>query len=150
MQQFLIGTSCIQRKCLSRADITFCVMTTNALVTFVFSFSRQVIENVENAQVKQKNTFAKRQAKGVKVFQLKTGDLVLRREMRNINRKGDQMKSKWIGPYRYYTSCSIKTILCSILDDHFFFSKFSVDQGTGPHIPDHALHYTYNHHVFTT
>ena len=76
-----------------------------------FSIQRQVLDNVERAQERQRDTFAKRQLKGVKVFHLQVGDVVLRREMRNVGRKGDQMKSKWIGPYKYVHREHIFSIL---------------------------------------
>jgi hypothetical protein len=57
--------------------------------------------NIEKAQAKQKNNFAKRKNKGVRVFQLSLGDLVLRKVMKNISRKGGKLDALWNGPYRY-------------------------------------------------
>lgn len=59
----------------------------------------QVLQNIEAAQKHQKAEFAKRKKKGVKVFDLKVGDTVLRRNMRPLSRKGGQMETKWSGPY---------------------------------------------------
>jgi hypothetical protein len=47
--------------------------------------------NIEKAQAKQKNNFAKRKNKGVRVSQLSLGDLVLRKVMKNISRKGGKL-----------------------------------------------------------
>ena len=60
----------------------------------------QVLENVEAAQEKQKTEYARKKNKGVKVFDLKVGNKVLRRNMRPLSRKGGQMEKKWLGPYR--------------------------------------------------
>jgi len=44
--------------------------------------------------------YAKRKAKGVKTFKLDIGDQVLRKNMKNIGRKGGAIESRWTGPYR--------------------------------------------------
>jgi hypothetical protein len=66
----------------------------------------QVQANVKKAQEKQKKEYAKRKDKGVKVFQHKVGDLVLRKSMRNIGRKGGKLEALWTGPYRYCIFCA--------------------------------------------
>ena len=60
----------------------------------------KVLMNIEKAQERQVKQFEKRKNKGVKVFELTRGDLVLRRDMKNVGRKGDRMAPKWTGPYR--------------------------------------------------
>ena len=84
-----------------------CEATEEDYETFVESMSQstqqlhtQVLSNIEKAQRCQVEEFQKRVAKGKKVFALKPGDLVLRRCMKNIGRKGDQMAPKWLGPYK--------------------------------------------------
>ena len=67
----------------------------------------QVVENVERAQQWQVVQYEKRKAKGCKVFKFKAGDLVLKRDMRNVGRKGDRMAPKWTGPFRYKLSLQI-------------------------------------------
>lgn len=52
------------------------------------------------AQEKQEKTYKKRMGNGVKVFDLKEGDTVYRRIMKNISRKGGKMEHKWSGPFR--------------------------------------------------
>lgn len=61
----------------------------------------QVQANVEKAQARQKKDFASRKNKGVKVFKLSVGDLVLRKVMKNISRKGGKLDALWTGPYKY-------------------------------------------------
>ena len=51
------------------------------------------------AQTQMKDVYAKRVNKGVKTFDLSPGDLVLKKNMKNIARKGGQMDVKWTGPY---------------------------------------------------
>ena len=58
-----------------------------------------MLDNVDAAQDKQKKEYARRKGKGVKVYDLKVGQPVLRRNMRNVGRKGGKMDVKWIGPY---------------------------------------------------
>ncbi|XP_028404805.1 probable protein phosphatase DDB_G0282105 [Dendronephthya gigantea] len=60
----------------------------------------QVLSNIEVAQQKQKMQYQKRKTKGVKSFDLKVGDTVYKRQMKNISRKGGKMEPCWIGPYR--------------------------------------------------
>ena len=62
----------------------------------------QVKENQDRAHKKQQEVYAKRKAKGVKTFSLQVGDLVLRRNMKNVGRKGGAMESYWTGPYRLW------------------------------------------------
>lgn len=62
-------------------------------------FDIQVLKNVEEAQKKQKEDYSRRKAKGVKVFNLKVGDIVLRRNMRNLSRRGGKMEPRWLGPF---------------------------------------------------
>ena len=59
-----------------------------------------MLKNVEEAQEKQKRQHLKKAAKGVKVFNLQEGDLILKKQMKNLARKGDQMAHKWTGPYK--------------------------------------------------
>jgi len=66
-----------------------------------YNFKLKVQSNVKKAQEKQKKDFAKKKAKGVKVFQHSVGDLVLRKVMKNISRKGGKLDALWTGPYRY-------------------------------------------------
>ena len=58
-------------------------------------------ENQDKAQDKQKEAYAKRKSKGVKTFDLKVGDQVLKKNMRNLQRKGGATEPLWAGPYRY-------------------------------------------------
>ena len=67
-------------------------------VELLFIIKVQV--NVKKAQDKQKKDFAKKKAKGVKVFEHSVGDLVLRKVMKNISRKGGKLDALWTGPYR--------------------------------------------------
>ncbi|XP_013421003.1 uncharacterized protein LOC106181222 [Lingula anatina] len=60
----------------------------------------KVDENVEKAKTRQREMYAKRKAKVVKTFQLKVGDAVLKRQMKNVGRKGGKLESFWIGPYK--------------------------------------------------
>ena len=46
---------------------------------------------MKKAQDKQKKDFAKKKAKGVKVFEHSVGDLVLCKVMKNISRKGGKL-----------------------------------------------------------
>ena len=48
----------------------------------------QIAENIAAAQAKQKRAFDHKMAKGVKAFTFKEGDLVLRRNMVKLGRKG--------------------------------------------------------------
>ena len=57
----------------------------------------QVLDNVDTAQDKKKE-YARRRRKGVKVYELKVGQPVLRRNMGNVRRKGGKMDVKCIGP----------------------------------------------------
>ena len=59
----------------------------------------KVLEHVNIEQVKQKTQYEKKKSSGVRVFNLKTGDRVLKKNMKNIDRKGGKMKAKWLGPY---------------------------------------------------
>ncbi|KAI0218016.1 hypothetical protein LSAT2_030252, partial [Lamellibrachia satsuma] len=59
----------------------------------------QVLANVQVAQERQTKEYARRQTKGVKVFDFKVDDMVLRRNMKNVGRKGGKLESQWIGPY---------------------------------------------------
>lgn len=59
-----------------------------------------VLQNVQQAQEKQKRQHQKRTEKGVKVLELEEGILVLKKQMKNVARKGDQMAHKWTGPYK--------------------------------------------------
>ena len=54
---------------------------------------------MEEAQRKQKEYHARRKEKGIKVYDLKVGDEVLRRNMKNLSRKGGKMENRWLGPY---------------------------------------------------
>ena len=47
----------------------------------------------------RKKRYEKRKAKGVKMFQIKVGDTVYKRQMKNVSRKGGKMESGWMGPY---------------------------------------------------
>ncbi|CAB3999210.1 Gypsy retrotransposon integrase 1 [Paramuricea clavata] len=60
----------------------------------------QVQKNVKIAQDKQKKQYQKRKAKGLKTFVIKVGDIVYKRQMKNISRKGGKMEPGWTGPYR--------------------------------------------------
>ncbi|CAB4012121.1 Hypothetical predicted protein [Paramuricea clavata] len=61
---------------------------------------QQVLSNVELAQEKQKIQYEKRKAKGVKTFEIKVGDTVYKRQMKNVSRKGGKMEPGWMCPYR--------------------------------------------------
>jgi hypothetical protein len=37
----------------------------------------------------------------VKMFVIKVGDTVFKKQMKNLSRKGGKMEPTWIGPYRY-------------------------------------------------
>ena len=39
-------------------------------------------------------------AKGVKTFSLSVGDMVMRKEMRNLGRKGGKLNPLWKGPFK--------------------------------------------------
>ena len=74
-----------------------------------------VRNNVKMAQEKQKSSFQKRALKGVKVFNFSVGDLVLRKNMRNVGRKGDRLAEKWNGPYRYCNLWFCRNSLATLL-----------------------------------
>jgi hypothetical protein len=61
--------------------------------------------NQAQAHEKQAAEFKKRASKGVKSFDLKVGDEVLRRNMRDAGRKGGKFNPLWTGPYRYGFDC---------------------------------------------
>lgn len=60
-----------------------------------------VLDNIEIAQQKQKEQYARRKGKGVKTFKINVGDTVYKKQMKNLARKGGKMEPCWIGPYRY-------------------------------------------------
>ena len=65
----------------------------------------QVRANVEKAQQKEKQEYAKQNDKGVKVFEHQVGDLVLWQSMKNTGRKGGKLEALWTGPYKYVHYC---------------------------------------------
>ncbi|XP_062498920.1 uncharacterized protein LOC134176258 [Corticium candelabrum] len=81
----------------SDADMDRMVANRDSLMTRV---DQQVQQNVLEAQAKQQKQFAKRKLKGVKVFQFSIGDLVLRKVMKNVGRKGGKLDALWTAPYR--------------------------------------------------
>ena len=60
----------------------------------------RVKSNMDIAQKKQQEQYYKRMSKGVKSFNLIQGDVVYKRSMKNLTRKGGKMDPKWSGPYR--------------------------------------------------
>ena len=56
--------------------------------------------NVTTAQQRQSKQYMNRQTKGVTSFHFKIGDIVLKRNMRNIGRKGGKLETQWNGPFR--------------------------------------------------
>jgi len=60
----------------------------------------KVKENITKAQEKQSSDYNQRKAKGVKSYDFKVGDKVLKRIMRNVSRKGGKCEKKWAGPYK--------------------------------------------------
>lgn len=60
---------------------------------------KTVKENIDNAHEKQKADYSKRASKGVKTFHFVKGDIVLKRNLKNIARKGGKLDAKWLGPY---------------------------------------------------
>ena len=60
----------------------------------------RVKSNMDIAQKKQQEQYYKRMSKGVKSFNLSQGDVVYKRSMKNLTRKGGKMDPKWSGPYR--------------------------------------------------
>lgn len=54
----------------------------------------QVLDNVEHAQKSQTEQYQKCASKGHKIFNLKPGDLVLQKYMKNIGKNGDRMAQK--------------------------------------------------------
>ena len=77
----------------------------NTLVTNLHY--NQVKANVSRAQEKQKKEFDRKVGKGVRTFELKPGDDVLKRNMRNTGRKGGKLEPLWSGPYRYFVFLSL-------------------------------------------
>lgn len=63
---------------------------------------KQVLSNVELAQEKQKKQCEKRKTKGVKTFEIKVGDTVYKRQMKNVSRKGGKMEPGWMGPVCFH------------------------------------------------
>ena len=57
----------------------------------------QVLANVQVAQDRQTKEHARRHTTGVKVFDFKVNDMMLRRNMKNVGRKGGKFESQWIG-----------------------------------------------------
>ncbi|CAB4014258.1 Hypothetical predicted protein [Paramuricea clavata] len=57
----------------------------------------EVLSNVEIAQEKPKKQFQKRIAKGVKTFNIKVGDTIFKKQMKNVSRKGGKMEPVWMG-----------------------------------------------------
>ena len=74
-----------------------------------------MLQNVALAQKKQEEHFKAKKEKGLKVFDLKPGDTVLRRNMKNIGRKGGKIEPQWTGPYRYILSVCVCVCVCSYL-----------------------------------
>ena len=58
-----------------------------------------VKENMNAAHEKQCEQYYARKNKGVKSFNLKKNDLVFKRNMVNVSRKGGKLDPKWQGPY---------------------------------------------------
>ena len=87
--------------CTIREELALqCTMAKMHLFTIVVPFV-QVLSNVELAEEKQKKQYEKRKVKGVKTFEIKVGDTVYKRQMKNVSRKGGKMEPGWMGPYRY-------------------------------------------------
>ena len=60
----------------------------------------KVKENINLAQAKQQDQYFKRKNKGFKSFNLKPKDVVYKRNLKNIQRKGGKMDPLWLGPYQ--------------------------------------------------
>lgn len=55
--------------------------------------------NISKAQNKYVNDYAARMEKGFKSFHLRVGDMVLRKNVLKIGRKGSRLEADWLGPY---------------------------------------------------
>lgn len=77
-----------------------CLSWNKWLSVFLSLFFCHVSQNVEQAQQRQKEQFAKRKAKGVMSFTFAPGDHVLWCIMKNNGRKGGETGALWTGPYR--------------------------------------------------
>ena len=60
----------------------------------------QVHTNVTTAQQRQSKQYMNRKTKGMKTFHFEIGDIVLKRKMRNVGRKGGKLEPQWNGPFR--------------------------------------------------
>ena len=60
----------------------------------------KVKENMSHAQCRQQEQYYKRRNKGFKSFDLKPNDVVYKRNLKNIQRKGGKMDPLWLGPYQ--------------------------------------------------
>jgi len=59
----------------------------------------EALTNIERAQMRQCKNYMDRISKGSRSFLFHVGDVVLKRNMKNINRKGGKMDKTWLGPY---------------------------------------------------
>ena len=60
----------------------------------------KVKENMSHSQCRQQEQYYKRRIKGFKSFDLKPNDVVYKRNLKNIQRKGGKMDPLWLGPYQ--------------------------------------------------
>ncbi|XP_070550353.1 uncharacterized protein [Ptychodera flava] len=74
-------------------------MYTQSVSEKLGSLHKQVLENIEASQEKQKESYRKRLKRGVKTFKFKKGDEVLKLNARKRGRQGGKMEAEWTGPY---------------------------------------------------
>lgn len=56
--------------------------------------------NQKMAYKKQKKEYESRKSQGVKTFELKVGQMVMKRNTANVGRKGGRCDRLWTGPYK--------------------------------------------------
>ena len=59
-----------------------------------------VKKKISIAQDKMKKSYDKKQLKGYKCFEFSIGDIVLKRNMNKLGRKGWKLEHNWTGPYK--------------------------------------------------
>ena len=61
--------------------------------------NKKVLENIKNAQGKQKKYYEQVRSSRYKCFNLKVGDKVLRKNFESLKKVGGKLKPKWLGNY---------------------------------------------------
>ena len=61
--------------------------------------NKKVLENIKNAQGKQKKYYEQVRSSRYKCFNLKVGDKVLRKNFESLKKVGGKLKPKWLGKY---------------------------------------------------